>query len=107
MRFVLPVFAKLNLTLRVTGRREDGYHDLMSVFLRVPSGETLFVTPNAETDRVEMRGLDLTFEGENIVSKALRLVVRPCCYVGAFIVPTEYNTYPSVISEKPIGLYFF
>lgn len=73
MRFVLPVFAKLNLTLRVTGRREDGYHDLMSAFLRIPSGETLFVTPDAERDAVEMRGLDLDFVGENIVSKALRL----------------------------------
>ena len=30
-RFVLPVFAKLNLTLRVTGRRVNGYHDLVSL----------------------------------------------------------------------------
>ena len=75
-RFVLPVFAKLNLTLRVTGRRENGYHDLVSLFLRIPSGETLFVEPlppDADGDQVEVRGLDLRLEGENIVSKALRL----------------------------------
>ena len=32
---------KLNITLRVTGRRPDGYHDLLSTFLRIPSGESL------------------------------------------------------------------
>ena len=86
MRFVVPVFAKLNLTLRVTGRREDGYHNLVSAFLRIPSGETLLIEPLASdaaepprgtsdpvADQVEVHGLDLRLEGENIVSRALRL----------------------------------
>lgn len=31
-RFTLPSFAKINLTLRVLGRRTDGYHELQTVF---------------------------------------------------------------------------
>ena len=74
MRCILPAFAKLNLSLRVTGRREDGYHDLVSLFLRIPSGETLRVMPragDASEDLVKVEGMAL--EGENIASRALRL----------------------------------
>lgn len=74
MRCILPAFAKLNLSLRVTGRREDGYHDLVSLFLRIPSGETLRVSPRAgaaSEDLVKVE--EMVLEGENIVAKALRL----------------------------------
>ena len=77
---MLPVFAKLNITLRVTGQRPDGYHDLVSAFLRIPSGETLFVTPlpPGSGNVVEVQGMDLRLEEdgakkENLVAKALRL----------------------------------
>ena len=33
-------YAKLNLTLAVTGRRADGYHTIQSLF-RIQSGEIL------------------------------------------------------------------
>ncbi|HLL69969.1 MAG TPA: 4-(cytidine 5'-diphospho)-2-C-methyl-D-erythritol kinase [Pyrinomonadaceae bacterium] len=31
-KFTLPSFAKINLTLRVHGRRDDGYHEIQTVF---------------------------------------------------------------------------
>ena len=74
MRCILPSFAKLNLSLRVTGRRGDGYHDLVSLVLRIPSGETLRVAKRPEPasdDLVKVK--DMALEGENIVEKALRL----------------------------------
>ena len=50
-----PAPAKLNLFLHVTGRREDGYHELQTVFQLVDLADTLSFTPRAdgEVRRVE------------------------------------------------------
>ena len=39
--------AKLNLTLEVLGRREDGYHDLESVVIHLDLADELQLTPSA------------------------------------------------------------
>ena len=39
-------FAKLNLTLDVLGKREDGYHDLCMVMQSITLQDTLILTPN-------------------------------------------------------------
>jgi 4-diphosphocytidyl-2-C-methyl-D-erythritol kinase len=70
---VQPCSAKLNLSLRVVGLRDDGYHDIVSIFARVPSGEALVVS-RAEADRVRVSGpMPVPIEGENTVARALRL----------------------------------
>ena len=71
MRIILPSFAKINLTLRVTNKRKDGYHNIVSTFLRIPSGDVLYVSEaSAGTDIVTA---DMYLPGENIVAKALRV----------------------------------
>jgi 4-diphosphocytidyl-2-C-methyl-D-erythritol kinase len=54
----------------VTGRREDGYHDIVSVFLRLPSVETLLIAEAEGADAVRVSGVEV--QGENIVLRALR-----------------------------------
>lgn len=39
-------YAKLNLFLHITGKREDGYHNLQSVFCRIDLADHLTFTPN-------------------------------------------------------------
>ena len=39
----LPAPAKLNLFLHITGRRDDGYHLLQSVFMLIDWADTLHV----------------------------------------------------------------
>jgi 4-diphosphocytidyl-2-C-methyl-D-erythritol kinase len=64
MRVLAP--AKLNLCLYLGGRREDGLHELCSLFEPLALGDRLLVT-EAERDEVICPGV----EGENLVARAL------------------------------------
>lgn len=43
-----PAPAKLNLFLQITGRREDGYHELQTVFRLLDWGDTVFLRTRAD-----------------------------------------------------------
>ena len=70
MRIILPTFAKLNLTLRVINKRPDGYHNIVSTFLKVPSGDILYVSES--TAGIDIVNTNIGITGENIVLKALK-----------------------------------
>jgi len=64
--------AKVNLTLRVLGRRPDGYHDLESLVVFARVGDRLTFTP-AEPLELEVRGANAPAAGavsDNLVLKA-------------------------------------
>src|SRR6267154_3690389 len=68
--------AKVNLTLRVNGRRGDGYHDLESVVAFADCADRLTLTPGAELN-LNMSGPLAQACGEtsdNLVLKAARLL---------------------------------
>jgi 4-diphosphocytidyl-2-C-methyl-D-erythritol kinase len=72
-------YAKINLALHVRRRREDGYHELETLFAFVDAGDILSASM-AEQDRVTTLG---EFAGgiedpfENLVTKALSALPRP------------------------------
>lgn len=43
-----PAPAKLNLDLRITGRREDGYHCLESIFCLIDLQDTVYLAPRSD-----------------------------------------------------------
>ena len=47
--------AKVNLTLRVVGRRADGYHDLESVVAFADCADRLTLTPGSDLDLADDR----------------------------------------------------
>jgi 4-diphosphocytidyl-2-C-methyl-D-erythritol kinase len=67
MIFTLRCSIKINLTLRVLGRREDGYHEIGSLFWRRPSPESLEVEPVSGADCLSVEGIDI--QGENLLLK--------------------------------------
>ncbi len=70
---VISIFApaKLNLFLAVTGRRADGFHDLVSVAVTLDFGDTLRAEPSAATS-LRCGDPDVPCDGTNLVLKAAR-----------------------------------
>src|SRR5882724_10734539 len=68
--------AKVNLTLRVTGRRVDGYHDLESVVAFCDCADRLTLTTGPELNLTTMgpRAGDCGEASDNLVLKAARLL---------------------------------
>ena len=71
MRVNLPTFAKINLTLRVINKRPDGYHNIVSTFMKISSGDVLYVSES--TAGIDIVNSNINIKGENIVLKALRV----------------------------------
>ena len=65
---------KINLGLHVVRRREDGYHDLETIFLPVPLSDELEITPAPQLS-FEQDGIPLDSDAEgNLVLKAYRIM---------------------------------
>ena len=67
-------YAKINLALHVRRRRDDGYHELETLFAFVDAGDTLSVKAAAQDElrTVGEFAAQLTDPFDNIVGKALR-----------------------------------
>ncbi len=77
---------KINLGLRVLRRREDGYHDLESIFLPVPLCDELEIN-KSNSFGFELQGITLDGDPvDNLVVKAYRLLQSEC---GGEITPVN------------------
>jgi 4-diphosphocytidyl-2-C-methyl-D-erythritol kinase len=71
----IPAYAKINWSLRITGRRPDGFHDLETLFQTISLHDTLTFR---ESDR-----LSLTCNDPSIPVDASNLILRAARAVGA------------------------
>ena len=77
MRVVtVPAFAKINLTLRVLGVRDDGYHALRTVFQSLALHDTLTFHPVRGAFRIECDHPACPTDRTNLVWRAADLVWR-------------------------------
>ncbi len=71
-------YAKINLALHVRRRREDGYHELETLFAFVDAGDVLVAQPAAQDSVTTVgefaAGLDNPFD--NLVARALTMLPR-------------------------------
>ena len=73
LSFTLPAYAKINWTLRVLGRRADGYHDLETIFQTITLCDRLSFTSRADS-LVSLTSDDpaLPVDERNLVVRAAR-----------------------------------
>ena len=70
-----PAPAKLNLFLRITGRRDDGYHHLQTVFRLLDWGDTLRLRPRLDGRITRLGpGLDGVTEADDLAVRAAKLL---------------------------------
>jgi len=74
--------AKLNLFLAITGRRADGFHDLVSVAAPVGFGDTLKIEPVAEGFSLRCDEPALEIDETNLVLRAARAFAKASGWTG-------------------------
>ncbi|UAB77285.1 4-(cytidine 5'-diphospho)-2-C-methyl-D-erythritol kinase [Erythrobacter sp. SCSIO 43205] len=93
MTYNETAYAKINLALHVRKRREDGYHELETLFAFVDAGDTLSAQ-TSEQDQVTTlgefaAGIDDPFD--NLVAKALSVLPRPRDFEQGLNITLEKN----------------
>lgn len=69
--------AKLTLTLRITGVRDDGYHLIDAEMVTLELADTLRIEPGADgIDATGPYAVGMPVDGSNLVAKALEMVGR-------------------------------
>src|SRR4051812_34639816 len=74
--------AKLNLFLAITGRRPDGFHDLVSVAAPVEFGDTLTVEQRTAGFSLECDDPGLEVDETNLVLRAARAFAAAAGWTG-------------------------
>ena len=65
--------AKINLGLQVLNKREDGYHNLHSLFMEIDLADELSFREASEL-KLGIEGADLPLDENNLITKAYRLI---------------------------------
>lgn len=71
----VPSPAKLNLFLHITGRRENGYHELQTIFQLIDLYDWMIFTPTLD-EQIEIDGLSEVKPEENLIYRAAQ-ILRP------------------------------
>ncbi|MFV5642257.1 4-(cytidine 5'-diphospho)-2-C-methyl-D-erythritol kinase [Acinetobacter oleivorans] len=71
----VPSPAKLNLFLHITGRRENGYHELQTIFQLIDLYDWMIFTPTLD-EQIEIDGLSEVQPEDNLIYRAAQ-ILRP------------------------------
>lgn len=71
-------YAKINLSLDVTGKRPDGYHEVRMVMQTVDIFDTLTFEKAESGIAIDVGGSPLPADGDNLIYKAAKAVMDKC-----------------------------
>jgi len=88
----LQAYAKVNLALNITGKRDDGYHELRTVFQTISLHDTLDISiarsPNPSVQWMTCSDPELQGK-ENLVLRAIRAISPKIGFEGSLVVHLE------------------
>jgi 4-diphosphocytidyl-2-C-methyl-D-erythritol kinase len=90
-----PAPAKLNLFLYITGQREDGYHELQTLFQFIDRCDYLTITPNQSGEITLAGNIDNIALTDNLIYKAAMLLKN--------IAPVNYGANIQIEKNLPMG----
>ncbi len=93
--------AKINLGLRVTEKRIDGYHNIETIFYPLPVSDALEIVPSNTDDdyRLNISGeMPQTETENNLVTKAYRLLKS-----DYFLKPVDVHLFKAIPSGAGLG----
>lgn len=87
MKLTLPAPAKLNLFLHITGRKENGYHNLQTLFQMLDYGDRLEIESN-NTGKIELLSTEKSISNKkNLILRAAKALQNySACDCGAKII---------------------
>ena len=71
-------YAKINLSLDVTGKRPDGYHEVRMIMQTVDIYDTLVFAKKPEGISIDVGGSDLPADEDHLIYKAAKAVMDRC-----------------------------
>lgn len=101
MRKRWPSPAKLNLFLYITGRREDGYHNLQTLFQFLDYGDTIIIEPRNDGQIRLATPIEGVPDEENLIVRAARLLQDTALLMGSL--PQGAGADISVEKQLPMG----
>jgi 4-diphosphocytidyl-2-C-methyl-D-erythritol kinase len=101
MRKRWPSPAKLNLFLYITGRREDGYHNLQTLFQFLDYGDTITIEPRNDGQIRLVTPIEGVPDEENLIVRAARLLQDRALLMGSL--PQGAGADISVEKQLPMG----
>ncbi len=70
----VPSPAKLNLFLHITGRRDNDYHELQSIFLLIDLQDWLEFRPKNDDTSISIEGINTVDIEQNLIYKAIQIL---------------------------------
>ncbi|MBE9400084.1 4-(cytidine 5'-diphospho)-2-C-methyl-D-erythritol kinase [Acinetobacter albensis] len=70
----VPAPAKLNLFLHITGRRDNGYHELQSIFQLIDLQDWLEFRPKNDDISISIEGINTVDLEQNLIYKAIQIL---------------------------------
>lgn len=73
---IVEAAAKINLTLGILGKREDGYHELETIMHQVALVDRIHLSPNPKGIELDSNSRDIPLDETNLAFRAAKLMVE-------------------------------